>query len=103
MAIVVGIRYKNSGKTYHFDPKGETYNEGENVICETARGLEFGTVAVPNKEKPDKSIVQPLRPILRRATPEDEARNAENLEKRPYLMKTTQEKVAKHNLDMKYH
>jgi len=101
MAIVVGIRYKNSGKTYYFDPKGQQYNEGDNVICETARGLEYGTVVTPNKEVPDKSIVPPLRPVLRRATEEDETRHAENLAKRQYVMKTTQEKVGKHNLDMK--
>lgn len=101
MAIVVGIRYKNSGKTYYFDPKDQQYNEGDNVICETARGLEYGTVVTPNKEVPDKSIVPPLRPVLRRATEEDETRHAENLQKRQYVMKTTQEKVGKHNLDMK--
>ena len=101
MAIVVGIRYKNSGKTYYFDPKDQQYSEGDNVICETARGLEYGTVVTPNKEVPDKSIVPPLRPVLRRATEEDETRHAENLAKRQYVMKTTQEKVGKHNLDMK--
>ena len=101
MAIVVGIRYKNSGKTYYFDPKDQQYNEGDNVICETSRGLEYGTVVTPNKEVPDKTVVPPLRPVLRRATEEDETRHAENLQKRQYVMKTTQEKVAKHNLDMK--
>lgn len=101
MAIIVGIRYKNSGKTYYFDPKGQTYNEGDGVVCETSRGLEYGTVCVPNKDVPEKNLVLPLRPILRKATYEDEVRHAENLQKREYLIKTTQEKVTAHNLDMK--
>ncbi|MBR1747255.1 MAG: stage 0 sporulation family protein [Clostridia bacterium] len=101
MAIIVGVRYKNSGKTYYFDPKGQQYNEGDGVVCDTARGQEYGVVSTANKEVPDKSIVQPLRPILRKATYEDEVRHAENLQKKAYLVKTTQEKVAKHNLNMK--
>ena len=101
MVTIVGIRYKNSGKTYYFDPKGQQYNEGDGVICETARGLEYGTVFTPNKEVAEKSVVQPLRPVLRKATYEDEVRHAENLQKKEHLVKTTQEKVAKHKLDMK--
>lgn len=101
MAIVVGIKYKNTGKTYYFSPKEEVFEEGDGVLCETARGLEYGTVTMPNKEVSEKEIVAPLKPILRKANEEDEKRHSENVAKRDYLMKTTSEKVARHNLNMK--
>ena len=101
MAIVVGIKFKNSGKTYYFDPNGIEFVENDGVICETARGTEYGVVAMGNKEVDDKSIVPPLKPVLRKATEEDEQKHAENLAKREFLMKTTTEKVAKNKLEMK--
>ena len=101
MAIIVGIKFKNTGKTYYFDPKDIQFNEGDGVICETARGVEYGVVATPNKDVAEKEIVSPLKPVLRKATEEDEKTQAENVSKREFLMKTTTEKVAKHNLNMK--
>ena len=101
MAIVVGIKFKNSGKTYYFDPNGIDFREKDGVICETARGMEFGIVSMANKDIDEKNIVPPLKPVLRKATEEDEVKHAENLQKRDFLMKTTMEKVVKNNLDMK--
>lgn len=101
MAIVVGIKFKNSGKTYYFDPNGIDFRENDGVICETARGTEFGIISMANKDIDEKNIVPPLKPVLRKATDEDEMRHAENLQKRDYLMKTTMEKVVKNKLDMK--
>lgn len=101
MEIVVGIKFKNSGKTYYFSPNGIEFSEGEGAICETARGTEYGTVTCANKEVDDKEIVAPLKPVLRKATEEDEKRHKENLSKRDYLMKTTVEKVMRHKLEMK--
>jgi len=101
MAIVVGIKFKNSGKTYYFSPENEVFKEGDGVITETARGMEYGVVAYGNKEVDDSTVVAPLKPILRKATAEDIERHRENLSKRDYLVKTTAEKAAKRNLEMK--
>ena len=101
MAIVVGVKFKNSGKTYYFDPNNITFKDGDGVICETARGVEYGVISAANKEVGEKEIVAPLKPVTRKATAEDEKRQKENLGKREYLMKTTIEKVAKNKLEMK--
>lgn len=101
MAIVVGIKFRNTGKTYYFDPAGTEFAENDGVLCETARGTEYGTVAMSNREVPDKDVVAPLKPVLRKATADDDKKHAENLSKREYLMHTTAEKAAKYNLEMK--
>lgn len=101
MAIVVGVKFKNSGKTYYFDPTDIAFKDGDGVICETARGVEYGVISAANKEVDEKEIVAPLKPVTRKATAEDEKRQKENLSKREYLMKTTMEKVAKNKLEMK--
>ena len=101
MAIVVGVKFKNSGKTYYFDPNNIAFKDGDGVICETARGVEYGVISAANKEVDEKEIVAPLKPVTRKATAEDEKRQKENLSKRESLMKTTMEKVAKNKLEMK--
>lgn len=101
MAIVVGVKFKNSGKSYYFDPIGIAFSEGDGVICETARGVEYGIISAANKEVGDNEIVAPLKPVSRKATAEDEKRHLDNLAKRDFLVKTTVEKVARHKLDMK--
>lgn len=101
MAIIVGVKFKNTGKMYYFSPKDINFAENDGVITETVRGLEYGKVSVPNKEVPDSEIVAPLKEVIRKATEEDEKRQTENLNKRDYLMKTALEKVAKNKLDMK--
>lgn len=101
MAIVIGVKFRNSGKMYYFSPKDINYCEGEGVITETVRGVEFGTVVMPNKEVPEKDIVAPLKEVLRKATEEDIKQNQENLGRREGMLKTIAEKVAMHNLAMK--
>ena len=68
MAKIVGIRFHNFGKAYYFDPKDIQFNKGDGVIVETTRGVEYGYVSIANKEVDDSQIVQPLKPVIRKAT-----------------------------------
>lgn len=101
MAKIVGIRFKNTAKVYYFAPGNELFNKGDGVIVETARGVEYGTVSIEVKEVDDKEIVQPLKPIIRKATKADEERLAKNEEKVPEALKICAEKVQAHKLNMK--
>lgn len=98
---VIGVKFKGAGKTYYFSPKNIRFNEGDGVITETARGVEYGVVAEPNHEVEDKKIVSPLKEVMRKATAADEKRNEENKNKRAELMKVGQEKISAQKLDMK--
>lgn len=71
MAIIVGIKFRSTNKVYYFDPKDIDFQEGDGAIVETARGLEYATVTIANKDVNDKDIVQPLKPVVRKATPDD--------------------------------
>ena len=101
MINVVGIRFRQNGKIYYFDPNGLDVKTGDNVIVETARGVEFGPVVSGPKEVDDSEVVQPLKPIIRIATEEDAARNEENREKEKKAFDVCLEKIEKHGLDMK--
>ncbi len=101
MAKIVGIRFRNAGKIYYFDPKDYEMKAGDHAIVETARGVEYGTVLLAPREVADDSIVSPLKPVIRVATPEDEEMVQRNLEREKSAYKTCQEKIAKHELDMK--
>lgn len=101
MAIVVGIKFKTNQKIYYFDPKDIELVEGDSVILETARGIEFGKVVQGIKEVGDDEIVAPLKPIIRKATQKDEEQNEANLKERDRLVKETVVKVNAHNLPMK--
>ncbi len=101
MVEIIGVRFKNAGKTYYFDPCGKNYAAGENVIVETARGVEFGRVTLGNSKVEDEEIANPLKPVLRKATQEDIKTNEENGEKAKQAFATGMEKIAKHNLNMK--
>lgn len=101
MATVIGIKFKTSQKVYYFDPNGELFRDNDNVIIETARGIEYARVAFGNREVADSEIVPPLKAVVRKATPEDDEQNAKNCAERDYLVTETQKKVAKHNLPMK--
>lgn len=101
MPIIVGIKFKQTNKIYYFSPEGMEFCEGEGVIVETARGVEYGKVVIPNRDVPESKIVQPLKPVLRRATEDDYKKLAENEAKIPATIKTANEKIRKHNLDMK--
>ncbi|NLL56068.1 MAG: stage 0 sporulation family protein [Clostridiales bacterium] len=101
MAIVIGVQFKSTGKLYYFSPKDIIFEENDGVITETVRGVEFGKVAMANREVPESEIVAPLKEVIRKATPEDIKRHEENLSKRNYLMKIAIEKSNAHKLNMK--
>lgn len=101
MEKIVGVKFKNGGKLYYFSPGGEKYEEGMGVIVETARGVEYATVAVPEREVTEEEIVSPLKPIIRIATKKDKEQLRRNEERKPGAMKIAQEKIEKNNLEMK--
>lgn len=78
MAEVIGVRFKNVGKVYYFDPDGTALKKGDKVIVETTRGVECGEVAMENREISDENIVQPLKKLIRAATKDDLKKLAEN-------------------------
>ncbi len=99
--LIVGVKLGNNSKIYYFNPLGIEFKDGEGVIVETVRGMEYGTVAIANKEVPDKEVVQPLKEVLRKATDEDKKKHEKNLADRDYLINTTIKKVADRKLEMK--
>ncbi len=101
MVEVAGIRFKRVGKIYYFSPGNLKLKAGDHVIVETSRGIEYGTVAVASKMVKDEDIVPPLKSILRIATPDDDKQIQINKDKEKEAMKLCQEKIQKHNLDMK--
>ena len=101
MTEVIGVRFKKVGKIYYFSPNGQQIPLGERVIVETARGVECGEVAISNRIVEDSSIVSPLKPVIRIATPEDKKRILENAEKEKKAFQLCLEKIEKHKLDMK--
>ncbi|RKJ41701.1 stage 0 sporulation protein [Acutalibacter sp. 1XD8-33] len=101
MAEVIGVRFKSTGKIYYFDPGGEKVHKGEMAIVETARGMECGEVAMENREVRDAAIVQPLRRLIRRATPEDLRQVEENHRKEKSAFKACEKRIASRGLEMK--
>ena len=101
MAEVVSVRFRTAGKLYYFDPLDFDMKKGDHVIVETARGMEYGTVIGEKREVAEENIVRPLKPILRIATAEDDAQEADNLAVREEAYKICKEKIAKHELPMK--
>ena len=101
MAIVIGVRFKKIGKIYYFNPLEKQIDAGENVIVETARGIEFGEVVLANREVDDKKLVSELKKVIRIATNEDKVvyNNNKKLEKEATVI--CSEKIAKHKIDMK--
>ncbi len=101
MTEVISVKFKDSGKNYYFSPDGKKYDEGQNVIVETANGLAFGTVAEGNHEVPDENVVLPLKKVLRVANEKDVQRLEENTKKQDAAFKVCEDKIAAHKLDMK--
>lgn len=101
MAEIVGIRFKNVGKVYYFEPNGMTFKKGDRAIVETARGLECGEVAMENRDVPDDTIVNPLKPVIRPATEADLKTVEQNKEKEKKAYKICEEKITRHGLEMK--
>jgi len=101
MIQVVGVRFKPAGKIYYFDPDGIALTAGENVILETARGVECGQVVVPPKMVQEEDIVAPLKKIIRQATPVDLKQVEINKGKEKEAYKVCQKKIEEHGLPMK--
>lgn len=101
MAVVIGVKFKSAGKSYYFDPQGVEYKQGEGVIVETVRGVEYGTVAFTAREVDNECLKGEVKPVLRKATEEDTAQNKRNVAEREHLMAHTMHKVAEHKLPMK--
>ena len=101
MAKVIGVRFRNAGKVYYFAPGKLRICQGDHVVVETARGVEYGYVVLGVKEVDDDKIVQPLKPVMRVATPEDDEKAVKNREKEKEAFKICLEKIHKHELEMK--
>lgn len=101
MVTVAGIRFKSAGKVYYFDPGDLALSQGDPVIVETARGIEYGIVAHDVKEVSENEIVSPLKPVLRLADEADTIHYEENQKRRENALLLCQERVDKHDLNMK--
>ena len=101
MVKIVGVRFRNAGKVYYFDPKGYKIKAGDHVLVETARGVEYGTVIGGIREVTDDRVVQPLKAVIRVATQEDDLRAEKSRAKEKDAMRICNEKIRKHKLDMK--
>ncbi len=101
MTKIVGVRFRTAGKIYFFAPGNLDIVRGNHVIVETARGIEYGTVVGDAREIEDDKVVQPLKPVLRIATPKDDEQAAKNKEKEKDAFKICLEKIQAHGLEMK--
>lgn len=101
MIKVVGIRFRTAGKIYFFDPLQFEIKRGDNVIVETARGIEFGTAVSDVREVTDDKVIQPLKPVLRIANERDKEQEAANKLKEKEAYNICLEKIQKHGLEMK--
>ena len=101
MTKVIGVRFRKAGKVYYFSPGDNEIKNGDHVIVETARGVEYGYVVLGSHEVEDKKVVQPLKPVLRMASPEDEEIERTNKEKEKEAFRICLEKIKKHKLEMK--
>lgn len=101
MKTIIGVRFRQAGKVYYFDPGDEVLERDQHVIVETAKGIEIGTVVLPNREMPEEKIVAPLKGILRVATEKDEKTERKNRAKEKEAFQICLDKIAKHGLEMK--
>lgn len=101
MPEIVEIKFASNTKTYYFDPKGIQFNVGDNAIVETVRGLEYGKVAVANHNVDESEIKGTLKPVIRKATPQDDKQAEENIKMKASAMDLCNKKIAKHGLKMK--
>lgn len=97
---VVGVSFRSVGKKYYFAPGRLSLHVGDEVIVETARGMEFGRISIPNKMVPASEITPPLRLVTRIATDADRERNARNRELEADAIRVCREKIAQHKLEM---
>ena len=101
MSEVIGVKFKEGGKVYYFDPNGVVAKADDAVIVETARGMECGIVATPNREVAEEEIVKPLKQVVRLATAKDVAQMEENRKREAHAFEVCQQKILDHKMDMK--
>lgn len=101
MTNIVGVRFKAVGKIYYFSPSGIELKLNDGVIVETARGIEYGKVIIAPSDVEDNKVILPLKPVMRKATVEDEQQVVKNLGKREEAIRLAKEKIQKHDLNMK--
>ncbi len=101
MTKVIGVRFREAGKIYYFAPGDLEIKKGQHVIVETARGIEYGSVVLGSHEVADEKVVQPLKAVTRLATEEDDAAEEANRQKEADAFRICQEKIKKHQLEMK--
>ena len=101
MTEIISVRFRSGGKQYYFDPNGVQFQEGQGVIVETGKGLEYGTCVRANTMVEDTAVVQPLRPVVRAATERDRRQVEENKAKEGRTMKIAQKQIEQHGLEMK--
>ncbi len=101
MTKIVGVRFKEAGKVYYFDPAGIDIKKDDKVIVETARGVEMGDTVIPPSEVNDETIIKPLKCVLRLANDADMRVREENKEKEKKAFGICNEQIKKHGLDMK--
>ena len=101
MVEVIGVRFRQNGKIYFFSPNDLNIEVGQNVIVETARGIEYGKVVLGRRKIKSEKVISTLKSVIRIATPEDDKINEENKKKSKDAFKICLEKIEKHGLEMK--
>jgi len=101
MIKVIGVRFRNAGKIYYFSPGNMDIKTGDHVIVETARGIEYGYVVLGSRDVEESKVIQPLKSVIRMATKDDKNKEQLNRTKEKDAFKICQEKIRKHNLEMK--
>lgn len=101
MINVIGVRFRRAGKIYYFDPLAFDIEVGDHVIVETARGIEYGQVMIGKRRIKENKVIQPLKPVIRVATPADDEIELKNKEKEKEAFRICLEKIKKHQLEMK--
>lgn len=101
MVKVIGVRFRRAGKVYYFTPGNHKMKQGDAVIVETVRGVEYGKVVMGPKEVKEEEIVQPLKSVIRIATEQDQMTEEKNREKEKEAFQICLEKIRKHKLEMK--
>lgn len=101
MIKIIGVRFREAGKIYYFSPGKRKISRGDQVIVETARGVEMGRVVLGEKAVPEEEIVSPLKEVTRIATEEDLKRVKRNREKEKEAFVICEQKIKKHQLQMK--
>jgi len=101
MVRVIGVRFKDAGKIYYFDPDENSFEYGDHAIVETVRGVEYGEVVIPPRDVDEKDVVSPLKKVIRKATEDDKKTLEKNREKEQEAFFVCIEKIKKHELEMK--